>query len=118
MVRDRKLMIQALKTFEVEKQSPKELTKMMIDIIDTLAQADDIISKKVAPPAKKTEWISVNDRLPEAWDKYFCIMIKPYNGGFIRTKELLEFSTDKHWVCKGIATHWLETPEFPPAPIL
>lgn len=35
------------------------------------------------------EWISVNDRLPEAWDKYLCIMIKPYNGSFIRSKELL-----------------------------
>lgn len=64
------------------------------------------------------EWISVNDRLPEAWDKYLCIMIKPYNGSFIRSKELLEFSTDKHWVCDGIVTHWLETPKFPPEPTL
>lgn len=118
MVRDRKLMVQALKSINAKDIQEMELAKILVDAADTLTHVDCIISKNISPLAKESGWISVNDRLPESWDKYLCVTIKPYNGSFIRNKELLEFNTDKHWVCDGIVTHWLETPEFPPAPTL
>lgn len=124
MVRDRKFMVQALRSINAQGIQEMELVKMLVDAADTLAHADNIISKKIPPLAKKSEWISVNDRLPNkdeldesaSWEFMCCCLVPDEIGGtYMRKIRIIQYDIlDKRWDCaRIIVTHWMNIPKFP-----
>lgn len=123
MIRDRKLMVQALKSLNSQ-VCWTETLKLICDAADTLAHADYIISKKNYPLAKESGWISVKERMPNQeeldaasrWE-FLCLCIVPAStgGDYIREARVISYDIfDKRWACSNvIVTHWMNIPKFP-----
>lgn len=64
---------------------------------------------KMAEASKMSEWISVDDRLPEKGKTVLCV----FDDGYIATASI-EFDGEWGlWVNSGAITHWMPLPEPP-----
>lgn len=61
------------------------------------------------------KWIPVTERLPDSFDQYLCVVMRPIPGGkYVREMKTLWCDYDKKWSCEGlIVTHWMELPCMP-----
>ena len=76
-------------------------------------QAADMLEKLAAEKdAKKPEWISVKDRLPETPDTYFCCVNSLAFPGSQYVKPLKLCGNGKWWKDADV-THWMPLPEPP-----
>ena len=77
-------------------------------------QAADMLEKLAAEKdAKKPEWISVKDRLPEKkHEAYLCSLDSSLFPGS-QYVSIREFCDDGEWEAHGTVTHWMPLPELP-----
>lgn len=76
-------------------------------------KAADMLEKLAAErDAKKPEWISVKDRLPETPDTYFCCVNSLAFPGSQYVKPLKLCGNGKWWKDADV-THWMPLPELP-----
>lgn len=63
------------------------------------------------------DWISVNDRAPEKWDNYLCIVLRGASGRCVRYVRIVKnypCNPEKWDIEDGlIVTHWIPIPELP-----
>lgn len=75
-------------------------------------QAADMLEKLAAErDAKKPEWISVKDRLPESHDIYLCCIDSLAFPGSRYVKTRMFYSDG--WEKGSEVTHWMPLPELP-----
>lgn len=77
-------------------------------------QAADMLEKLAAEKeAKKPEWISVKDRLPEKkHEAYLCCLDSSLFLGS-QYIDIRAYSGDGEWYMCGTVTHWMPLPELP-----
>lgn len=76
-------------------------------------QAADMLEKLAAEKAKKPEWISVKDRLPEKKNEsYLCCVDSCLFPGS-QYISIRVFCDDGKWEANGTVTHWMPLPEPP-----
>lgn len=82
----------------------KEANRQAADMLEKLAAEKD---------AKKPEWISVKDRLPDKKrEAYLCSLDSDLFPG-IRYVNIREFCDDGNWEAYGTVTHWMPLPKLP-----
>lgn len=77
-------------------------------------KAADMLEKLVAEKdAKRAEWISVKNRLPEKkHEAYLCSLDSSLFPGS-QYVSIREFCDDGEWDAHGTVTHWMSLPELP-----
>lgn len=76
-------------------------------------QAADMLEKLAAEKAKKPEWISVKDRLPDKkCEAYLCSLDSCLFPGS-QYVDICAYSGDGEWYLGGTVTHWMPLPELP-----
>lgn len=61
------------------------------------------------------KWIPVTERLPDEFEQFLCIVIRPICGGkYVREYRVLWCDYDHSWNCDElIVTHWMPLPDLP-----
>lgn len=106
------------KLIELLKQSEKAYAKFVHETSFMPDTAKFTADHLIANGVTIQKWIPVTERLPDEFEQFLCVVIRPIQGGkYVREYRVLWCDYDRIWNCEGlIVTHWMPLPA-PPAEV-